>query len=245
MIQQHLHFNVPDNVDAKIWRYLSLEKLERLLSDKSIYFCRSDLFEDKHEGSYTARAKEYRKSFYAEASDHWINETMPNININLKKCTYISCWHVNENEDIHMWQSYEQRDKAIAITSKISKIKEFILDTDSVFLLGPVNYIDYKSDLVSEANAFAPFFCKRKEFASEREFRILKEKMVDIDAIIKGEIVPPKGCNIPVDVSNLIDNVICSPFSDNTISKNVSQMLAKYGMLDKLSDSSLITDPIY
>ncbi len=247
MIKQHLHFKIPDNIDKKLWRYISLEKLEFLIRDNALYFCRSDLFDDQHEGSYTAKAKEFRKTFYGEEATGWIENTMPKINFNLKKCTYISCWHVNNDENIHMWQSYVDKGKAIAITTTISKIKNYILDEESSFLLGPIHYIDYQQDLVSEGNAFAPFFCKRKEFASEREFRIVKERMIDIDGIISGSIKMPKGINIPIDTNNLIDEVIISPFSDKHFNQKVRELLTRYKMVNKFKDSILKAHhpPIY
>jgi len=242
-IKQHLHFKVPDDIDRKLWRYMSLGKLELLLDNSALFFCRSDLFEDQHEGSYTSQAKEYRNKFYGEEAVGWIENTMPKINMNLKKCTYISCWHVNEDENIHMWKSYADKDKAIAITSSISKLKDFVLDKESAFLLGPINYIDYQKDLVSEGNAFAPFFCKRKEYASEREFRIIKERMIDIDEIISGNKNMPKGINIPIDIKNLVEYIYISPFSSEALKNKVIELLNSHEIIDKFKDSSLNTAP--
>ncbi len=244
-IKQHLGFNIPDDVDRKIWRYISIDKLQLLLKDKALYFRRSDLFEDQHEGSYTAQAKEYRKKFYGPEAIGWTEHTMPKINFNLKQCTYISCWHVNENENMHMWQSYAEKHKTIAITSSISKLKNYILDNDSTFLLGPIHYLDYENDLVSEGNAFAPFFCKRREFSGEREFRIIKERMIDIDGVMNNTIEMPTGINIPIDLENLIDNIYTSPYSDDTFKNRVIKLLKKHKLEEKIGKSSLTTDPIY
>src|SRR3989344_7084479 len=130
MIKQHLRYNIPDDINAKLWRYLELSKLEILLKSKTLYFCRSDLFEDQHEGTYTKNALEYRKYFYAEASDNWLNNTMPHINLNWKKCTFISCWHVNNNEDVNMWRAYSKEGKLIVIESTILKLKNSISDIE-------------------------------------------------------------------------------------------------------------------
>lgn len=244
-IKQHLHFNIPDNIDARIWRYMSLEKFIKLINDNALYFCRSDLFEDQHEGSYTTNAREYRKQFYSGATKGWYDTTMPTINENLKKCTFISCWHVNEDENIHMWQSYAEKDKTVAIVSSITNIKKHILDTDTQFLLGLVNYIDYDKDLVSEVNAFAPFFCKRKEFSGEREFRIIKERFIDVNKVIKGEVEMPQGINIPISIPGFIEEIRISPFVSKDTKKNFIKDLRKIGLTNKFQESFLNSKPIY
>jgi hypothetical protein len=57
-------FIKPDNKDAKIWRYMNFTKFVSLLKERSLYFARSDKFEDIYEGkapmiNYDLLYKEY------------------------------------------------------------------------------------------------------------------------------------------------------------------------------------------
>jgi hypothetical protein len=38
------------NDEAEIWRYFRFNRFEDLIQSSELYFCRSDLFDDKHEG---------------------------------------------------------------------------------------------------------------------------------------------------------------------------------------------------
>ena len=50
---EHPCFIQPKNENIKIWRYMDFTKFVSLISSKSVFFCRSDLFEDPFEGSYS------------------------------------------------------------------------------------------------------------------------------------------------------------------------------------------------
>jgi hypothetical protein len=243
MIKQHLRFQIPNDFDVKLWRYVPLRTLELLLKNSSLYFCRSDLFDDKHEGSYTKTAAEYRKKFYEGACDNYLENTIPQLNFNWRRCANISCWHVNDKEDTNMWKAYSKENKSLAITTSISRIKNYILDEEIPFALGFVNYIDYEIDTIPEHNAFNSFYFKRKEFESEREFRIIAYK--EVDKIMSGQIEPFDGMDIPIDVKNFIENIFISPFASDKFVKRATSVIKKYKIEKKLIISKLISSPRY
>ena len=49
------------SLESKIWRYMSIEKFEKILESKSLYFASAEQFinNDSHEGAITE--KEYEK----------------------------------------------------------------------------------------------------------------------------------------------------------------------------------------
>lgn len=243
MIKQHLRFRIPDNFDVKLWRYVPIRTLELLLKNSSLYFCRSDLFDDKHEGSYTKTAAEYRKKFYEGACENFLENTIPKLNLDWKKCAFISCWHVNEKEDTNMWKAYSKENKSLAITTSISRIKNYILDEEIPFALGFVNYIDYEIDTIPEHNAFNSFYFKRKEYESEREFRIIAHK--DTDKIMNGQINPPDGMEILINIENFIEDIYISPFANERFVNRATTVIKKYKMENKLRKSKLISNPRY
>ena len=77
MLKQSIILSLPENIEAPLWRYMSIEKLESLLKEKALYFRRADLFEDPLEGKHSAATIKNRPVFFAEAKDSWINKTMP------------------------------------------------------------------------------------------------------------------------------------------------------------------------
>ena len=69
--KEHSELAIPDNPDAKIWRYLDFTKFLSMLEDRSLYFCRLDILAeiDPYEGLYTnlnARSENVSYSDYSE-----------------------------------------------------------------------------------------------------------------------------------------------------------------------------------
>lgn len=245
MIKQHPSFNIPDNMDAPLWRYLSIEKLQSLLDKKALYFSRADLLGDDHEGSATKPAVDNRPIFYSGATKHFIEEGVVEMAKQWARCTYINCWHVNSGESIAMWKLYTKEGKGIAIQSKISLLKIGILETDKQFCLGPVNYADYERDHMSEANAFIPFFYKRNIYEYEREFRILTDNLEDIGAVVRGTKEPEKGFFIPINLDVLIQRIVVSPYAKEITSKRVEDLLKTHKLLSKYSKSTVSRIPTF
>jgi hypothetical protein len=189
---------------------MSIEKLESFLQTKSLYFCRSDRLGDNHEGSTTKPTINYRKIFYDGATEHYIKESVPYMQKLWGLCTYINCWHVDNNESNAMWNLYVKDGQGVAIKSSISNLKNSILNDKRTFCLGFINYLDFDKDYSSEANAFSPFFIKRDIFKHEQEFRILTDEVENINKIMKKEITPQDGIFIPIDFQ-MVEKMVLSP----------------------------------
>lgn len=238
MIKQHLHYTVSDNLDATLWRYLDISKLESLLKDSALYFRRSDKFSDDHEGSYSDPAIADRPRFFEGAEPHFIEKGLPEIHRTWAKCTYVNCWFIGDHESLAMWKLYGK----VAIRSSISNLKKAIKGEEE-FCLGPVSYIDYEKDMMSQANAFSPFFHKRKIYQHEAEFRILTFLEKDIGRVQSGEIIPSDGVLINVNVEELIDSIVIFPEASNDERKEIKDLIEKYNLSYKLKDSILERKP--
>jgi hypothetical protein len=53
MYAEHADCEFPSNLDAHLWRYMDLTKLIAVLKSKTLWYTRSDLFDDRYEGAYT------------------------------------------------------------------------------------------------------------------------------------------------------------------------------------------------
>ncbi|GKW03826.1 MULTISPECIES: hypothetical protein [Pectobacterium] len=109
-----------------IWRYLSTDKFDKLISDNGIYFSKASDFEDKKEGYYTHKKKyeelREREPYNIEAINK-AEEMSNRIRDREPLNNYISCWHKNEKENIEMWHNYiENPNEGVVIKSHIYKI---------------------------------------------------------------------------------------------------------------------------
>ncbi|MBU4016836.1 DUF2971 domain-containing protein [Patescibacteria group bacterium] len=231
---------MPDNIDAPLWRYITYEKLTSLPTKRALYFSRSDLFTDTQEGTFSKETLKRRPIFFEGATDHWINVTMPLFDKRTKKCVYINCWHNNKNESKHMWMTYSESGKGIAIKSSLVRLKNAILDDKKEFLIRPVWYIDYEKEHISEANAFYPYFYKHISFQNEREFRIaVIENFEKIGAPNFDKLKFEPGLFIKVNIDILIENIYLSPFVSEVFTMKVFKLLEDYRITNKLQRSNL------
>lgn len=237
MIKQSVIKFIPNYIDAPLWRYISLEKLQSLLTESALYFCRADLFEDPLEGTQSIPTIANRPKFYEGATEHWVEFTLPMFDLRTRKCLYVNCWHNNIQESIYMWEMYSGK---IAIKSTLQNIKHSILDTEREFLISPVDYIDHLKDAISEANAFYPFFCKDKKYYPEKEVRFAFIQNFEKIGDENFDNLPfEQGIFIPIDYSKLIEQIIVYPSVQDVEYEIIYDLLKKYNIQEKLFRSSL------
>jgi len=227
MIKHSDIISVPQNIEAPLWRYMSMEKLASLLKEKALYFCRADLFEDPLEGTQSKATLDYRPKLFEGATDSWIHKTMPMLDARIRKCVYVNCWHNNKSESGYMWDIYAKDNKGIAIKSSLNRIRNAILDKEREFLLSPVNYIDFEKDHTSDANSFYAFFYKDKSFFNEREFRFaFIQNWEHISTSNEFDLLQfEEGVFIPVDVNLLIEKVVVSPHTKEREIRAIKKLL--------------------
>lgn len=243
MIKLNRRYSLPDNIDRVIWRYIKIQRLDSILKKQALFFSRSDLLGDEHEGSYSRPSIEYRKIFYEGATQHYLEKGLPETNKDWGLFTFISCWHVNENESYAMWKLYSNKNKAIAIKSSIFLLRKAILDTEHEFCFFPVNYIDYEKDYISQLNTFSPFFYKRDIYSHEREFRILTDEVEKINDYRTNKCRPKKGLDIKIDFNTLINAIVVSPYGSDQSNNDVRVLLEKYNLSHKLMKSKIPRTP--
>lgn len=240
MIKQSIRLSLPENIDAPLWRYMGVEKLESLLKESALYFRRADLFEDPLEGKHSAATVRYRPVFFAGATDSWLNKTMPMIDARTRKCVYANCWHNNDSESMYMWDKYTRESKGIAIKSSLNRIRNAIHDREREFLINPVRYIDYEKDRTSDANSFYAFFCKEKSYEKEREVRFaFIENFKRVGDANFDSLTFAEGIFIPVDNNLLIEKVIFSPYTNDEDVKKIHNLLLESNLSDKFQHSAL------
>lgn len=252
---------------------MSFRKFESLLNERSLYFRRMDLLDDKFEGSmpkslyYKPSSKEiesFRKMMPNYDKILHEDEQMKEISSKLHKANlqfwFINCWHVNESESAAMWQLYLKSNKGIAVQSTFKRLKESIVKKENVNF-GLIHYVDdYDKEIkpmdfihndICFWHVLAPFIFKRKCFEHEKELRAFiltapsteQAKREYATTLTVKEI--PEGLYVKVNLEMLIEKVLVSPTAKAGFENSVKSIIKKHGLAIEVVPSSLADNPIY
>lgn len=220
MFKAHPDLQNPDPTQS-IWHYFSLPKFFGLLNSSSLYFCRSDKYDDLSEGSLTQKDKEYFSKYSFDSN---------RINGDGLGCVYSNCWTRSEHDEYVLWKSYASLTDGIAIKTTVKRLIES-LDQDDLrqVYASNVQYINYETEYsFTMTNGFivllAPHFTKRKYFEAEKEFRLLYWDN-------KGKFTTsPNGLLFKVNLETLLESVYVSPFCYVWFKDAISDLLNKYSL---------------
>src|SRR6266446_683318 len=94
-------FAVPD-LEAKIWRFMSLAELVSLLSKQALFFSRADKLDDPFEGSLpklaVAQAEEGFDRLTPRGRELIRTTRQQHGYLQSKLWTMVNCWYVNDHE---------------------------------------------------------------------------------------------------------------------------------------------------
>ena len=239
-------FTQPQDIEAKLWRYIDFTKYVSLLNSSSLFFSRADLLGDPFEGSYSKANLKLRPTVYKNIPKDKIEPMLKQMSIASKafvKRAYINCWHKNETESAAMWKLYTKSNDAVAIQTTYSKLLNAL--PEEVFM-GLVNYIDYENDWLPEGNIFYPFMHKRKSFSHENEVRVIKlvfpneNNKLNLD-----EINSNVGYNIKVNLTEFIERIYVAPTAPEWYYKLVDDLTKKFENNFTIHYSKLDENPVY
>lgn len=222
--------------DTTVWRYLSLAKLLAMLKTKSIYFSRTDFFDDPFEGSFTKRSL----IDDAEGNSYYIAKNMP-------FHSFVSCWHSSEVESIALWKIYAKEEGGVAIKSTIGGLKKVFptifdkIDNKIVTQeICRVQYIDYRTVHPYLNDLAGPLCYKRQAFSYEQEIRVIRQVIPTVPnpregqpdgSAIKISLQPVEtGLEIPVNIEELVKVIYVSPFSPAWLLPAISATINAFGL---------------
>jgi hypothetical protein len=154
--------------DTILWRYLDFVKFSLLLERHSLWFPRTDQFEDPLEGTYTDAEVEYLRSLDAD-------DTVPGFLVSdralrgpkyMKASAYVSCWRAGAGQSMAMWDLYGKGSGAIAVKTTVGFLKQAIIESPLRIFLGWVNYVDWN---ISSSHPGNLAMCFRKDSSYEHE----------------------------------------------------------------------------
>jgi hypothetical protein len=238
----------PERDDAVVWRFMPFCRFEELMRTGELYFCRSDIFDDKHEGLPT---EEYVRSACANMGPGYdIDYTIGNL-VQDKEACFVSCWYLFDHETAKMWVTHGRN--GVAICSRYQLLKAALNAMSDRTMLGLVRYSSEHFGF----NVLRFITTKLPEFAEEREVRALiwKPEWVGCNRHIgpdnrchrKPLTDPPPhvlpGLHRAVDLQALIDGVVMSPEANPEIREEIKQLLEKLGYVIPVQESSLTRYP--
>lgn len=225
---------------------MDFTKYVSLIAYSSLFFCRSDLFKDPFEGSYSKANLALRPHVYKDVPSEQLKkmtEQISGFSKWVREWTYINCWHANDFESAAMWDLYTKTDDAVAVETTYQRLKNALPDNS---FLGLVNYIDYDSEWLPEGNSFYPFMHKRKSFEHEKEVRaVIQELPITDKGIEVGKPNNQPGIKIPVLLNNLIVGIHVAPTAPTWLADIVAEVSAKYNVSASVKQSNLYSEPVF
>lgn len=244
---------------SHLWRYLDLARFVAILSTQKLYFTRLDHFEDKYEGAICSELglrkfetrDNYTRIIMSAAKIKRNNNTPPTIekieiernksrkefdrNRELNRMqTFVSCWSENDCESEAMWRLYTKDMKCgVAIHTTYEKLFKSLNPFDNV-IIGGVQYVKYDEEF-NEANF--PVWYKRKSLEYEKEVRAVYQKSTH--SFIEQEK------QLPVNLDELILEVVTSPEADNWFISLVKELCFKYNVHCNVRKSEIQTEVYY
>ena len=106
--------------------------------------------------------------------------------------------------------------------------------------MSEVKYIDYEKDIMPDGNLMFPFLHKQIAYSYESEIRLLHQLESDSDwkyDWTKEEI--NEGINFEINLTDLIDQIIVSPNSQDWFYKLVVDLCNKFGLKTDIIKSTL------
>ncbi|MCU5651643.1 DUF2971 domain-containing protein [Bacillus cereus] len=260
------HDDVNSNIkeDAKLWRYMDFAKLVSLLSNESLYLCRSDKFRDVFEGRLfglenvkkvlenqslrmgnESVSEDYDdldggKSFVFGSYDEYSKVKLETAEF-IRKNVFVNCWHLNEEQSAAMWDLYVKSGEGIAVQTTFGRVKRSLECCGKGIYIGKVEYIDHIKRENFIGDNIIPFFTKRLSFKHEEEVRVvysaLNEKGFWDDAT---KYEDTHGINLKVDLNELIESIYISPDAPSWFASVVEVILEKFNI-----DANVIHSKLY
>jgi hypothetical protein len=252
MYEEHSVFERPEDENARIWRYLDFTKFVSVLDREALFFARADVLPDAFEGSHSRANVALRPILHggvpAKAKKNFL-DTLTTIYREMRRFTFLNCWHLNEHESAAMWRLYLKTEEGVAIQSTFRRLADsFTRCREHTIHIGKVRYIDYDTELMPAEDIRQPFLHKRKSFEHERELRAVIQEVPHEEGKGPPWLSPETGevgVYVPVDLEVLIERVYVSPTAPEWFSELVASVAKKYQLNKELAQSSLRDGPVY
>lgn len=249
----HLAFPQPEDRSAVLWRYMDAEKFESMLNCSRLFMPNALNLGDILEGSapegvmasWKRQAEKAENDEARQITEH-NSEFMTRMATMLRDNYYVTCWHMNPNENALMWRSYTKNDTtdSVAIKTTFDCLKNQLPEYANI---GMVRYIDYSknnfpsNNLSQHINLFQYITHKDLLYISENEVRgvvappIAKELGQDHFESHLFEKEKEDGSTLrvyapPIDLVALIQGIVLNPNATDQYTDKVKNLCSAHGL---------------
>lgn len=226
-------------------RYTSLNYLNDILSNRRLYFRRSDCFEDEGIPTDAALARERQGDKNMDIEGFDFSGGLEGYRANSRKYHHLNCWRMGTDELAWHWDEFGKGDHPIAIESTVGQLRESI-ECNAKF--GMVWYTP--SHVTSPTYPPGNFFKKQTKNYRENEFRLVKVDPTFHSIPINGipgsdpewylHDVPDKGIHVNFSLDS-VNRIIAHP---ETTQSSLSLIREKVASFVHDSDLPSGQDPI-
>jgi len=218
-----------------LWRYLSHDKLLRLLRDRQLWFSHLPRLTDGLEGTLTRRTHERLvHHFVAQGQSRESARKQVYDYEQHRADFFVNCWHMNRSESYLMWRVYS--DLGFAIQTTFERLQLALDASDDEVNGTVVEYRDFSREELAVGNIFTAVKTKDALFQDEREFRLLVWRP---DSLGRRNQPQPLGVPVTVDLPALVERVYVSPLFAGDLTA-VRGALAEAGLRCELQASSVV-----
>ena len=231
---------------SRLWRYMSWQRFQWLVSERRLYMSQLPSFEDKFEGKTPTLVVESMTEAKTEDERAVITSNIERLRRFAEAFYphyYVSCWHLNDVESAAMWGAYTKSPDSVAIRTTIEALRG---ELPSYVDTGLVRYIDYDLQGFAKLNMFEWVMNKRRHYAEEREVRAvatalileelggreMDEHMFEVDGRPGVKVFAPH-----IDPVRLIDAIYLHPRATPEFAAQVAEFCAANGLPAPLSSA--------
>lgn len=157
---------------------------------------------------------------------------------------FLNCWHMNNYESAAMWKVFAKTNEAIAIQSRVWRLKSSFNNVRPNIYVGRVNYVDYDIDEIPNEEPLLAYFHKRKSFEYEQELRAVFVNDPNTQNYDSSLLEKP-GLYFHSYIESLIESVYVAPESPLWFRDLVKSVTKKYGLEVNVINSRLDEIPVY
>lgn len=221
-------------------RYLDVPSFMNFMMTRSLYLCRSDLFPDKFEGSFTPTVRDAICSAYEKNK---IEYTYEKFKKELREGVFINCWSLGVDDNMALWKLFGKTNDCVAITTTVGKL-ETALDKFSgsgCLCVRKVEYIRHWKDPKIDVNPYSNVFrYKAVGYWFEKEVRVILDRF---ESTFESDD-KDKGVSVPVDLNAFLRSIVVSPECSKWFRTVVKDIAAKYGVSCPIRNSRMGKEPI-
>lgn len=221
--------------ETVVWRYLDFVKFVDLLQSKSLWFSRADCFEDPMEAGFTDGEWKWLASRGAVGL---VKKSWQNVTKFGRRTNFLNCWRAALDESMAMWDLYGKGSGSVAIKSTIGLLKKVVAPYGRAVFIGEVKYVDWKADTFDSHNILG--MCVRKSLSYRHESEV---RMVIWAHDLADKVDVPPGLTVPVDLDELITEVVVGPREPKWKGQAVQDVMKRYGFEKKRVEFSELLKP--